>query len=93
MLSFVKNGQTVATTSSGLLRIKTKSANANPFGLYICQLNASGVIFQKSVFIKEQGMIVGISSSSSLLTLHCSKDKDDNQWWELHSKLIIYIMG
>jgi hypothetical protein len=56
MLSLIKNGQTVATSSSGLLEINTKNINANPFGLYDCHLNASGSIFKKSSFLEEQGM-------------------------------------
>ena len=57
MLSFIKNGVTVATTTSGLLQLNTKTIYRNPFGLHICQLNASGVTFQKSVFLKEQGTL------------------------------------
>ena len=53
-ISFIKDGETVATSTSGQLQIDTKSVNANPFGLYICQLNASGVTFNKTVFVKEQ---------------------------------------
>ena len=57
LLSLIKNGQTVATSSfSGLLEINTKSVSANPFGLYICQLNASGEVFEESTFLKEQGL-------------------------------------
>ena len=56
MLSLIKNGQTVATSISGQLHIDTKSVNTNPFGLYICQLNASGAMFQRSNTIKEQGI-------------------------------------
>ena len=57
MLSFIKNGQTVATSSNGLLEINTRSVNTNPFGLYTCQLNASGEIFQKVIQLKEQGIL------------------------------------
>ena len=56
LLSLIKNGQTVATSSSELLEIDTKSVSANPFGLYICQLNASGEVFEESTFLKEQGL-------------------------------------
>ena len=56
MLSRIKNGQTVATSSSGMLEIDTKSVSANPFGVYICLLNASGEIFEESAFLKEQGL-------------------------------------
>ena len=45
----------MTTSTSGQLQIDTKTVNANPFGLYICQLNASGVTFNKTIFIKEQG--------------------------------------
>ena len=55
-LSLIKNGQTVATSTSELLEIDTKGVVANPFGLYVCQLNASGAIFQKSYFLDEQGI-------------------------------------
>ena len=58
MLSFVKNGLTVASTTSGQLQIEIKSVNANPFGLYICQLNASGQMFQKSITLNEQGTYI-----------------------------------
>ena len=54
-LSLIKNQQTVATSSTGMLQINTKSVHANPFGSYICQLNASGQIFEESTFVKEQG--------------------------------------
>ena len=56
MLSLIKNGQTVATSSSGLLQIDMRRINTNVFGLYICQLNASGVIFQRSSTLKERGI-------------------------------------
>ena len=56
MLSLIKNGQTVATSSSGMLQINTKSVNTNPFGLYTCQLNASGETFQKFFQLKERGI-------------------------------------
>ena len=55
-LSLIKNQQTVAASSTGMLQINTKSVHANTFGLYICQLNASGVIFEESIFVKEQGL-------------------------------------
>ena len=61
MLSLIKNGQTVATSTSGLLQMDSKSVvKRNPFGLYICQLNASGVTFQKSSVLKEQGAVITI---------------------------------
>ncbi len=56
VLSLIKNQRTVATSSHGMLWINTKSVNANPFGLYICQLNASGEIFEESTFLNEQGL-------------------------------------
>ena len=56
MLSIIKNGQAVATSSSGMLQTNTKSVNTNPFGLYSCHLNASGAIFKKSYFLEEQGI-------------------------------------
>ena len=64
MLSLIKNGQTVATSTSGLLQIDSKSVKANPFGLYICQLNASGVTLQKSSVLKERGRVCIISYQS-----------------------------
>ena len=54
-LSLIKNEQTVAASSTGMLQINTKSVHANPFGSYICQLNASGEIFEELTFVKEQG--------------------------------------
>ena len=58
MLSLIKNRQTVATSLSGILHmhINTVSVSDNPFGLYICRLNASGFIFEESTFLKEQGL-------------------------------------
>ena len=58
MLSLIKNGQTVATSLSGMLQMSTKNVQANPFGFYNCHLNASGAIFKKSVFLEEQGMLL-----------------------------------
>ena len=55
MLSLIKNGQTVSSTINGSLQIDTRSVDANQFGQYSCQLNASGVIFTKSYTLKEQG--------------------------------------
>ena len=55
-LSLIKNQRTVAVSSIGMLQINTKSVHANPFGLYICQLNTSGEIFEESTFVKEQGL-------------------------------------
>ena len=56
-ISFIKNGETVVNSTSGQLRIDTKSVNANPFGLYICQLNASGLIFNETIILKNQGSV------------------------------------
>ena len=56
MLSLIKNGQTVATSSSGQLETNSRNVNANPFGVYTCQLNASGELFEESTFLKEQGL-------------------------------------
>ena len=55
MLSLIKNGQTVATSSGGMLQINSKNVNANPFGVYTCQLNASGELLNKTIQIKERG--------------------------------------
>ena len=60
MISLIKNGQILSSsTNSGSLQIDTKSARGdiNQFGVYTCQLNASGVIFQKTLFLKEQGIV------------------------------------
>ena len=54
-ISFIKNGKMVATSTSGLLEIDTKTVSANPFGVYICQLNASNIVYNKSIGIKETG--------------------------------------
>ena len=49
----------MATSTSGLVQIDSKTIiDANPFGLYICQLNASDVTFQRSVLLKEQGITI-----------------------------------
>ena len=56
MLSFIKNRQVVATSLNGIVQINTKSVSAIPFGLYVCQLNASGMIFDETSFLKEQGL-------------------------------------
>ena len=55
MLSLIKKGQTVSSSTNGSLQIDTKTIDINSFGLYTCQLNASGVIFTKSYTLKEQG--------------------------------------
>ena len=55
MLSLIKNRQTVAASSDGMLQINIKSVSANPFGLYTCQLNASGELLHKSIQLKERG--------------------------------------
>ena len=55
MLSLIKNGQTLSSSINGSLEINTRSVDANQFGQYSCQLNASGVIFTKSYTLKEQG--------------------------------------
>ena len=55
MLSLTKNRQTLSSSTNGSLQIETRSVDANMFGLYTCQLNASGVIFQKSYVLMEQG--------------------------------------
>lgn len=55
MLSFVKNGETVATSTGELLKVETMNVKATPFGLYTCQLNTSAGMFQKSIVIKERG--------------------------------------
>jgi hypothetical protein len=59
MLSFIKNGRTLpsSSTNPGSIQIDTKSVDINQFGLYTCQLNASGVTFQKSYILKEQGIV------------------------------------
>ena len=51
----------MATSSSGMLQINTKSVNANPFGLYSCQLNTSGELLNKFFHLKEQGMCIQLS--------------------------------
>ena len=56
MLSLIKNGQIVATSSRGMLEINSKNVNTNPFGVYTCQLNVSGEIFEETAFLKEQGL-------------------------------------
>jgi hypothetical protein len=58
MISFIKNGRTLSSsTNPGSIQIDTKSVDMNQFGLYTCQLNASGVTFQKSYILKEQGIL------------------------------------
>ena len=57
---------TVATTTDGLLQLNTMTVNGNPFGLHICQLNTSGVTFQKQVFIKEQGICSAMTEADSV---------------------------
>ena len=55
MLSLTKDGQMLSSSTNGSLQIETRSVDTNMFGLYTCQLNASGIIFQKSYILKEQG--------------------------------------
>ena len=68
MLSLIKNGQTMATSTAGQLQIDTKTVSTNQFGLYICQLNASGAIFQRSKTLKERG-IDNLAKNNSLKLL------------------------
>ena len=74
MLSLIKNGQTVATSSSGMLQITTKSVNANPFGVHTCRSNASGEMFEEETFLKEQGLqpvgIVGQNINNLIICDH-----------------------
>ena len=65
MLSFIKNGETVATSTDGLLQVETKSVKTNPFGLYTCQLNASGEMFHKSIVLKDRGIINDVMITKS----------------------------
>ena len=58
MLSLIKNRQIVATSLSGIIQINTKRIIANPFGLYVCRLNATGVIFEETSLLMEQGLHV-----------------------------------
>ena len=58
MLFFIKNGQTLSSSINGSLQIDTRSVDTNQFGLYTCQLNASGVTFQKLYILKEQGTLI-----------------------------------
>ena len=55
MLSLIKNGQAVVMSLNGTIQINSKIVIVNPFGLYICQLNASGEIFEEALLLKEQG--------------------------------------
>ena len=85
MLSLIKNRQTVATSSGGMLEINTKTVNANPFGVYTCRLNASGKIFEETTFLKEQGLqpvgIVGQSINNLIICDHklCSLYQADDR--------------
>ena len=55
MLSLIKNGQMLSSTTNGSLQVDTSgNVDTNTYGLYTCQLNASGVVFQKSYILKEQ---------------------------------------
>ena len=58
MLSLIKNGETLSSSTNSSLQIYTRSVNTSQFGLYTCQLNASGVKFQKSYVLKEQGTMI-----------------------------------
>jgi hypothetical protein len=58
-LSLIKNGRTLSSsTNPGSIQIDTRNVDINRFGVYTCQLNASGVIFQKIHFLKEQGIVI-----------------------------------
>ena len=67
--SLIKDRQTVSlSTSPGSLLIDTRSINLNQFGLYTCELNASGVIFQKTYILKEQGtMIIDVFNYDNII--------------------------
>ena len=71
MLSLIKNGQTLSSsTNPGSLRMDTNSIDVNQFGVYTCQLNASGVTFQKLHFLTEQGITtIAVFLTNSILSL------------------------
>ena len=57
MLSLIKNGENVTRAVSDRLEINTGNAIiVNPFGYYICLLNATGAIYRNSITIKAQGI-------------------------------------
>ena len=58
MISLIKNGQTLSSsTNPGSIQIDTRNVDMNKFEFYICKLNASGITFQHSHLLKEQGII------------------------------------
>ena len=65
----------MATSSHGMLEINTKTVNANPFGVYTCQQNVSGKIFEKTAFLKEQGLqpvgVIRHNCTQIILSLIC----------------------
>jgi len=60
-ISFLKNNRDIATIASeSRLQVNAADIPSNPFGLYICLVNLSGVAIQWSVVLKERGMITKI---------------------------------
>jgi len=57
-ISLLKNNRVIATTASeSRLQVNAADILSNHFGLYICLVNLSGVAIQRSVVVKERGMI------------------------------------
>ena len=81
MLSLIKNGQMVATSINSSLQINARSINTNQFGLYICQLNASGATFRRSYTLKEKGIVNDhwcmYCRQTAQFLLHYSQFQDD----------------
>lgn len=65
-MTLVKSNKQVTTSSNGKIRVNTKDLSGNPFGRYDCILNASGVVLQREVLIKEKGSHACIPISQAL---------------------------
>ena len=55
-ISLVKDGVQLAMTSEEVLHFNTKDVNVNLFGGYRCIMDASGVVLQREILLKEKGI-------------------------------------
>ena len=54
-ISIVKNDRVLASTTGAAVKISTSTTTSTPFGKYICLINSSGITFEETVVIKEEG--------------------------------------
>jgi len=70
-ISLLKDGNVIANTASeSRLQVNTADIASNHFGLYICLVNLSGVAIQRSVVLKERGIVAILKYCLYFLLLH-----------------------